>query len=110
MMIPDVISEAQTNYDDGTYIKHVIIHAPEWNVYIEVGNASKGGWPSADKINHFLISESTRVGRLETLVFPCNPQGEHVSMIEVAGGRDWTADQVLTSFALIMMEAGYDPV
>jgi len=110
MMIPDVISEAQSNYDDGTYIKHVIVHAPEWNVYVEGGNTSEGGWPSANKINHFLISESTRAGRLETLVFPCNSQGEHVSMIELAGGRDYTADQVLCTFGKIMLEAGYDTV
>jgi hypothetical protein len=102
MMIPKVINEAEKQeYPDGTYIKQYVVHAPEWNVGTGVANK---------KVDHFLISESTRVGYLETFVFACDDQGVVENMIEIAGGRDYTADQVLTSFALIMMEAGYDPV
>jgi len=105
-MIPKVINEAEKQeYPDGSYVKQYVVHAPEWDVFID-----SGGSREDDKINHFIISESTRMGYLETLVFPCDDQGVVDSMIEVAGGRDYTADQILTSFALIMMEAGYDTV
>ena len=101
MMIPKVINEAEkTVYPDDTYIKQYVVHAPEWDLYFSSGI----------KINHFVISESTRVGYLETLVFPCDEEGKVNHMIEIAGGRDYTADEVLTSFALIMMEHGYDTV
>ena len=114
MMIPKVINEAEkTVYPDDTYIKQYVVHAPEWGLYID-----RDGYPSnhgsliggATKINHFVISESTRVGYLETLVFACNEEGKVDPMVEIAGGRDYTADEVLTSFALIMMEAGYDTI
>ena len=113
-MIPKIINEAEkTVYSDGTYIKQYVVHAPEWGLYLD-----SDGYPSnhgsliggATKINHFIISESTRVGYLETLVFPSDKEGKAIKMIEIAGGRDYTADEVLTSFALIMMEAGYDTV
>jgi len=105
-MIPKVINEAEKQeYPDGSYVKQYVVHAPEWDVFID-----SGGSREDDKINHFIISESTRVGYLETFVFACDEQGVVENMIEVAGGRDLTADQVLTSFALIMMEAGYDTV
>ena len=108
MMIPKVINEAEKQeYPDGTYIKQYVVHAPEWDIY----QSNLSGFDGADKkVNHFIISESTRMGYLETLVFPCNEKGEVQRMIDIAGGRDYTADEVLTSFALIMMEAGYDTV
>ena len=111
MMIPKVITEAEKQeYPDGSYIKQYVVHAPEWDVYLDeqgiYDRDERGAW----KIDHFIISESTRMGYLETFVFPCNEEGKVERMIEVAGGRDYTADEVLTSFALIMMEAGYDPV
>ena len=106
MMIPKIINEAEkTMFSDGSYIKQYVVHAPEWDVFID-----SGGSREDDKINHFVISESTRMGYLETFVFACNEEGKVDNMIEVAGGRDYTADQVLTSFALIMMEAGYDTI
>ena len=106
MMIPKIINEAEKQeYPDGSYIKQYVVHAPEWDVFID-----SGGSREDDKINHFVISESTRMGYLETFVFACDEEGKVDRMIEIAGGRDYTADQVLTSFALIMMEAGYDPV
>ena len=101
MMIPKVINEAEkTVYPDDTYIKQYVVHAPEWDLYFSSG----------DKVNYFIISESTRVGYLETLVFPCDSEGKVSRHIEIAGGRDYTADEILTSFALIMMEHGYDTV
>ena len=108
MMIPKVINEAEKKvYEDGTYIKQYVVHAPEWDIY----QSNLSGFDGADKkVNHFIISESTRMGYLETFVFACDDQGVVENMIEVAGGRDYTADQVLTSFALIMMEAGYDTI
>ena len=106
MMIPKIINEAEkTMFSDGSYIKQYVVHAPEWDVFID-----SGGSREDDKINHFVISESTRMGYLETFVFACNEEGKVDNMIEVAGGRDYTADQVLTSFALIMMAAGYDTI
>ncbi len=106
MMIPKVINEAEKQeYPDGSYIKQYVVYAPEWDIY--QSNLS-GDCYSDKQINHFIISESTRMGYLETLVFACDDQGVVENMMEVAGGRDYTADQVLTSFALIMMEAGYD--
>ena len=106
MMIPKIINEAEKQeYSDGSYIKQYVVHAPEWDIYSDLDGFARG-----DKIDHFIISESTRMGYLETFVFVCDDQGNVENMIEVAGGRDYTADQVLTSFALIMMEAGYDPI
>jgi len=114
MMIPNIINEAEKQeYPDGSYIKQYVVHAPEWGLYLD-----RDGYPSnhgsliggATKINHFIISESTRVGYLETLVFACSEEGKVGRMVEIAGGRDYTADEVLASFALIMMEAGYDTV
>ena len=105
MMIPKVINEAEKQeYPDGSYIKQYVVHAPEWDLY-HANHVTRG-----DKVDYFIISESTRMGYLETFVFACDDQGVVENMIEVAGGRDYTADQVLASFALIMMEAGYDPV
>jgi len=114
MMIPKVINETEkTVFSDDTYIKQYVVHAPEWGLYLD-----RDGYPSnhgsliggATKINHFVISESTRVGYLETLVFPCDEEGKVDHMVEIAGGSGYTADEVLTSFALIMMEAGYDTI
>ena len=106
MMIPKVINEAEkTVYPDGTYIKQYVVHAPEWKVILDHGDIRED-----EKVDYFVISESTRMGYLETLVFACNEEGKVECMIEIAGGRDYTADQILTSFATIMMEAGYDPI
>ena len=115
MMMPKVINETEKKvYEDGTYIKQYIVHAPEWGIYHpdEDGHleVDKDGNITSDKVDYFVISESTRVGYLETLVFACDDQGVVENMLEVAGGRGYTADEVLTSFALIMMEAGYDPI
>ena len=105
MMIPKVINETgKMEYSDGSYVKQYVIYAPEWDVFIDWGSRED------DKVNHFIISDSTRMGYLETFVFACNEEGRVENMIEVAGGRDYTADQVLTSFALVMMEAGYDTI
>ncbi len=102
MMIPKIINETERqDFSDGSYIKQYVVHAPEWALYQH--NA-------IDKIDYFIISETTKLGYLETLVFPADKDGKVIEMIEVAGGRDYTADQVLTSFALVMMEAGYDTV
>ena len=103
-----VINENEKQeYPDGSYIKQYVVHAPEWDIY----QSNLSGFDGADKkVNHFIISESTRMGYLETFVFACDDQGVVENMIEVAGGRDYTADQGLASFALIMMEAGYDSV
>ena len=107
MMIPKVINETEKKvYEDGTYIKQYVVHAPEWDLY----QTDEDGNITSDKIDYFIISESTRMGYLETLVFPCNEEGKVEYMREIAGGRAYTADEVLTSFALIMMEAGYDTV
>ena len=114
-MIPKVINETEKQeYPDGSYIKQYVIHAPEWDIYhpdedglVEV---DMQGDITSDKVDYFIISESTRMGYLETLVFPADEEGKTNHMIEIAGGRDYTADEVLVSFALIMMEAGYDPV
>ena len=106
MMIPKVINETEKQeYPDGSYIKQYVVHAPEWKVVLD-----HGGIREDEKIDYFVISESTRVGYLETLVFPCNEEGKVENMIKIAGGRGYTADQVLTSFAIIMMEAGNDTV
>ncbi len=115
MMIPKVINETgKTMYSDDTYVKQYVVHAPEWDIYLpdEDGYVAidTNGEVTSKKIDHFVISESTRVGYLETLVFACDEEGKVDHMIEIAGGRDYTADEVLTSFALIMMEAGYDTV
>jgi len=115
MMIPKVINETEKQeYSDGSYIKQYVVHAPEWDIYhpdedglVEVDTQ---GDITSDKVEYFIISESTSMGYLETLVFACDDQGVVENMIEVAGGRDYTADEVLVSFALIMMEAGYDTV
>ena len=101
MMIPKVINETgKTMYSDDTYVKQYVVHAPEWDLYFSSGV----------KIDHFVISESTRMGYLETLVFPCDEEGKVKHMVEIAGGRDYTADEVLTCFALVMKEMGYDTV
>jgi len=115
MMIPKIINETEKQeYSDGSYIKQYVVHAPEWDIYLpdEDGYVAidMTGEVTSKKIDHFIISESTRMGYLETFVFACNDQGIVENMIEIAGGRDYTADQVLASFALIMMEAGYDTV
>tara|TARA_Y100001938_G_C8005008_1_gene386821 strand:+ start:224 stop:541 length:318 start_codon:yes stop_codon:yes gene_type:complete len=105
MMIPKVINEAEKKvFEDGSYIKQYVVHAPEWDLYHN-NQVTRG-----EKVDYFVISESTRMGYLETLVFPCNEEGKVEYMREVAGGRTYTADEVLTSFALIMMEAGHDTV
>jgi hypothetical protein len=111
MMIPTIINEVEKKmYDDGSYIKQYVVHAPEWNLWID-GNGHKTiPHATSTKINNFVISESTRMGYLETLVFPCDDEGLVPVMIEIMGGRDYTADEILTSFALHMMEAGYDTV
>jgi len=111
MMIPTIINEVEKKmYDDGSYIKQYVVHAPEWDIYYDVDGKCNSWDYASSKINHFVISESTRMGYLETLVFPCDDQGVVDHMIEIAGGRGYTADEILTSFALIMMEAGYDTV
>ena len=111
MMIPEIINEVEKKeYPDGSYIKQYVVHAPEWDLYLD-GNGHKTiPHSTSTKIDHFVISESTRMGYLETLVFPADEDGKTNHMIEIAGGRDYTADEVLVSFALIMMEAGYDTI
>ena len=111
MMIPKVINEVEKKeYDDGTYIKQYVVHAPHWDLYLDCNGHKTVPHHTSTKIDHFIISESTRMGYLETLVFPADEEGKTNHMIEIAGGRDYTADEVLVSFALIMMEAGYDTV
>jgi len=115
MMIPKVINETEKKvYEDGSYIKQYVVHAPEWDLYHpdEDGHVEVDmqGDITSDKVDYFIISESTRMGYLETLVFPADEEGKTNHMIEIAGGRDYTADEVLVSFALIMMEAGYDTI
>jgi len=115
MMIPKVINETgKKMYEDGTYIKQYVVHAPEWDLYRpdEDGHVEVDahGDITSDKVDHFIISESTRMGYLETLVFPADEDGKTNHMIEIAGGRGYTADEVLVSFALHMMEAGYDTI
>jgi hypothetical protein len=111
MMIPKVINETEKKeYPDGTYIKQYVVHAPEWDIYLDEQGIYDRDEQGAWKIDHFIISESTRMGYLETLVFPADEHGKTNHMVEIAGGRDYTADQVLVSFALMMMEAGYDTV
>ena len=111
MMIPTVVNEVEKKeYDDGSYIKQYVVHAPEWNLWLDQHGQSTIPHSTSTKIDHFVISESTRMGYLETLVFPADEDGKTNHMIEIAGGRDYTADEVLVSFALIMMEAGYDTV
>ncbi len=110
MMIPPIINEAHTDYDDGTHLKQYVVHAPQWNIWLD-GNGHKTiPHSTSTKIDHFVISESTRMGYMETLVFPCDDQGAVERMYEVMGGRGYSADEILTSFALHMMEAGYDTV
>ena len=111
MMIPEIINEVEKQeYPDGSYIKQYVVHAPEWDLYLD-GNGHKTiPHPTSTKIDHFVISESTRVGYMETLVFPCDDQGLVSNMIEIMGGRGYTADEILVSFALMMLEAGYDTV
>ena len=112
MMIPKVINETEKKeYPDGSYIKQYVVHAPEWAVHLDddcAGYSSENY--EAPRVEYFIISESTRMGYLETLVFPADSEGKTNHMIEIAGGRDYTADEVLVSFALHMMEAGYDTV
>ena len=111
MMIPKVINETEKKeYPDGSYIKQYVVHAPEWNLWLDHDGHSTIPHSTSTKIDHFIISESTRMGYLETLVFPADSEGKTNHMIEIAGGRDYTADEVLVSFALHMMEAGYDTV
>jgi hypothetical protein len=112
MMMPKVVMETKTNNEDGTYLKHIFVHAPEWKVHLEgVGEPlTEGPWPVSKKIDHFLLSETNCLGYIETLVFPANPQGQPVSYHDIAGGRGYTADQVLCTFGKIMLEAGYDTV
>mgnify|MGYP003661453351 CR=1 FL=1 len=111
MMIPKVINELEKKmYDDGSYIKQYVVHAPEWDIWLDSDGHKTVPHSTSTKIDHFVISESTRMGYLETLVFPCDDQGLVDKMREIMGGRDYTADQVLCSFALMMMEAGYDTV
>ena len=111
MMIPKVINETEKReYPDGSYIKQYVVHAPEWDLYYDEQGIYNRGERGAQKVDHFVISESTRMGYLETLVFACDDQGVVDNMIEVAGGRGYTADEILCSFALMMMEAGYDTV
>jgi hypothetical protein len=111
MMIPTVVNEVEKKeYDDGSYIKQYVVHAPEWNLWLDHDGHSTIPHSTSTKIDHFVISESTRMGHLETLVFPCDDQGRTSRMIEIMGGRGYTADEILTSFALHMMEAGYDTV
>ena len=113
MMIPEIINEVEKKlYPDGSYIKQYVVHAPQWAVHLD---NNRGAVYSSEnyhspRVEYFVISESTRMGYLETLVFPCDDQGVCTKMIEIMGGRDYTADQVLCSFALMMMEAGYDTV
>ena len=83
MMIPTIINEVEEKvYSDGTHIKQYIVHAPEWNIYLDgqgiYDRDERGAW----KIDHFIISESTRCGHLETLVFPCDAEGKCVKMID----------------------------
>ena len=111
MMIPEIINEVEKKlYPDGSYIKQYVVHAPEWDIWLDDDGYKTAQLSTSTKINHFVISESTRMGYLEALVFPCDDQGVCTKMIEIMGGRDYTADQVLCSFALMMMEAGYDTV
>ena len=112
MMIPTIIEETKKKvFDDGSYIKQYVVHAPEWDIHLDDDCA---GYSSenyhAPKVDHFVISESTRMGYMETLVFPCDDQGVVPVMIEIMGGRGYNADEILVSFALMMMEAGYDTV
>jgi hypothetical protein len=111
MMIPEIINEVErTEFDGGkSYMKQYVVHAPEWNLWLDEHGHSTIPHSTSTKIEHFVISESTRMGYLETLVFPCNEEGRGI-MREIMGGRDYTADEVLVSFALMMMEAGYDTV
>ena len=112
MMIPTIINEVEKKvYDDGSYIKQYVVHAPEWDLYLDNGGRVKPiPHATSTKIDHFVISESTRMGYMETLVFPCDDQGVVEQMIEIIGGRGYSADEVLCSFALMMMGAGYDTV
>jgi hypothetical protein len=50
------------------------------------------------------------MGHLEALVFPANKEGNPSPMIEIMGGRGYTADEILCSFGSMMMEAGYDTI
>jgi hypothetical protein len=110
MMIPEIINEGLTDYDDGTYCKQYVVHAPQWDIYLDDQGLYDSGARGALKIDHFVISESTRMGYTETLVFPCDDQGVVERMVEIMGGRGYKADEVLVSFALMMMGAGYDTV
>jgi hypothetical protein len=111
MMIPTIIKEnTKKEYPDGSYIKQYVVYAPEWDIYLDNDGHKIVPHSTLTKINHFVISESTRMGHLEVLVFPCDDQGVCAKMIEIMGGRDYTADQVLCSFGSMMMEAGYDTV
>ena len=113
MMIPEIINEVErTEFDGGkSYMKQYVVYAPQWDLYRDVDGTCRSYDYASEKINHFVISESTRCGYLETLVFACDDQGKtETHMIEIMGGRDYTADEILVSFALHMMEAGYDTV
>ena len=111
MMIPKVINEGINNFDDGTYCKQYVVHAPEWDIHLDDDCAGFSGENyHAPKVDYFIISEATRMGYTETLVFPANSDGSPREMVEIMGSRGITADEILTSFALHMMEAGYDTV
>jgi len=111
MMIPNVVTEAEKKmYDDGSYIKQYVVYAPEWDIYLDNDGHNTVPHHASTKIDHFVISESTRMGHLETLVFPANKEGNPSPMIEIMGGHGYTADEILCSFGSMMMEAGYDTV
>ena len=112
MMIPKIIKEIEKRvYDDGSYVKQYLVHAPEWNIYLDNhGHSTIPRISTSTKIDHFLISESTRMGYVETLVFPCEEDGQPDKWLEAFGGRGYVADEILVSFGLHMMEAGYDTV
>ena len=111
MMMPTIIMEEEKKWDtNGSYLKRYIVHAPEWVLYCDEQGIYNSGERGAWKIDHFIISESTRMGYVETLVFPCDKDGKPSKWVEICGGRNYTADEILTSFALHMMEAGYDTV
>ncbi len=108
MMIPKVINETDKKiFEDGSYIKQYVVHAPEWDVVIQLVDGLEH---THQRVAHFIISESTRCGYLETLVFPADEDGKVIEMLEIMGGREYTADEILTSFGKMMLEAGYDPV
>ena len=111
MMIPTIIKEnTKKEYPDGSYIKQYVVHAPEWDIHFDNDGHNTVPHHASTKIDHFVISESTRMGHLEALVFPANKEGNPSPMIEIMGGRGYTADEILCSFGSMMMEAGYDTI